>query len=374
MSDQAQATTPVRAAVWEKTNEPLAIRDLQLEDPRANEVQVRMVATGVCHTDAVVRDGWMPTEPNIVLGHEGAGIVEKVGEGVTHVVPGDHVVLAVNSCGACDNCWNGHPTACVNMYVHNFAGGRPDGSSAFSDADGNPVRSHFFGQSSFATLANASVRSVVKIADDLPLELAGPLGCGIQTGAGAVLNILKTRPGGSFVVFGAGAVGLSALMAAVANRAGTVIAVDMVDSRLELAKELGATHVISPGREDSVARIQEITGGGVETALDTTGNDAVFQQMIASLGMAGHAGALGAAKAGAQGVFDLPGALARGIRITWVVEGDSVPQTFIPELIALHKAGDFPFDRLVRTYAFDDLGTAFADSESGEVLKPVVVF
>ncbi|MGO1410800.1 MAG: NAD(P)-dependent alcohol dehydrogenase [Microbacterium sp.] len=366
--------TPVRAAVFEKVGEPLAIRDLVLEEPRANEVQVRMVATGVCHTDAVVRDGWMPTDPNFVLGHEGAGVVEKIGPGVTHVAPGDHVVLTVNSCGACQNCWSGHPAYCADIFIHNFAGGRPDGSTAFSDAEGEPVRSHFFGQSSFATLTNAASRSVVKIPDDFPLEIAGPLGCGVQTGAGAVLNVLQPRPGGTFVVFGAGAVGLSALMAAVANRAGTVIAVDMVDSRLELATELGATHVINPGREDSVARIHEITGGGVQTALDTTGNDRVFAQMIDSLAVAGHAGALGAAKADAKGVIDLPSALARGIRLTWIVEGDAMPQTFIPELIALNRAGQFPFERLVRSYAFDDLVTAFADSESGEVLKPVVAF
>lgn len=373
MGDDANGTA-VRAAVFERLGEPLAIRDLVLSEPRANEVQVRMVATGVCHTDAVVRDGWIPTEPNLVLGHEGAGIVEKVGEGVTHVAPGDHVVLTVNSCGACDSCWNGHPTYCANSYVHNFAGGRPDGTSAFADAEGGEVRSHFFGQSSFATVTNASARSVVKIPEDFPLEFAGPLGCGVQTGAGSVLNILKPRPGGSFVVFGAGAVGLSALMAAVANRAGTVIAVDTVGSRLELARELGATHVINGRDEDATARILEITGGGVQTALDTTGNDVVFGQMIDSLAVAGHAGALGAAKADAKGVIDLPTALSRGIRITWIVEGDAVPQTFIPELIALNRAGHFPFDRLVRTYPFDDLGTAFADSESGEVLKPVVVF
>lgn len=364
----------VKAAVYEKTGEPLQIRSLELDEPRANEVQVRITATGVCHTDAVVRDGWMPTEPPMVLGHEGAGVVEKVGPGVSHLAPGDHVVLSVNSCGTCEQCLQGHPAYCLNIYVHNFAGGRPDGSTAFADADGAPVKSHFFGQSSFAEVVNASVRSVVKIPDDFPLELAGPLGCGIQTGAGAVLNVLRPAAGGSFVVFGAGAVGLSALMGAVANRVGTIIAVDMVDSRLELAKELGATHVINGGTEDAVERILEITGGGVQTALDTTGNARVFQQMINALAVAGHAGALGASKAGSEGVIDLPAALARGIRVTWIVEGDAVPQLFIPELIALHRAGHFPFDKLIRTYPFDEINSAFADSESGEVLKPIVVF
>ncbi|WP_159501377.1 NAD(P)-dependent alcohol dehydrogenase [Microbacterium sp. 18062] len=363
----------VKAAVVEELGKPLEIRQLQLDEPQANEVQVRIVATGVCHTDAVVRDGWMPTRPPIVLGHEGAGVVEKVGAGVDHLRPGDHVVLSVNSCGTCRSCLSGHPAACVNIFAHNFAGSRIDGTTAYSYADGTPVKSHFFGQSSFSERVNASVRSVVKIPEDFPLELAGPLGCGIQTGAGAVLNVLRPGPGGTFVVFGAGAVGLSALLGAVASRVGTIIAVDVNDDRLALATELGATHVINGMNEDAVARVLDLTGGGVQTALDTTGNARVFRQMIDSLAMSGHAGALGAAAAGSEGVIDLPGALARGIRITWIVEGDAVPQLFIPELIALHRAGDFPFDRLIKTYAFDDINTAFADSESGEALKPVVL-
>ncbi len=364
----------IKAAVVEEFGKPLQIRDLEIGEPEANEVQVRIVATGVCHTDAVVRDGWMPTQPPIVLGHEGAGIVERIGPGVSHLQPGDHVVLSVNSCGTCAQCLTGHPSYCQNLYVHNFAGGRPDGTTAFSYPDGSPVKSHFFGQSSFAELVNASVRSVVKIPEDFPLELAGPLGCGIQTGSGAVLNVLKPGPGGSFVVFGTGAVGLSALLAAVASRVGTIIAVDINDGRLALATELGATHVINSAKEDAVARILEITGGGTQTALDTTGNARVFRQMIDAVAPSGHAGALGASKAGSEGVIDLPSALARAIKITWVVEGDSVPQLFIPELIALNRAGAFPFDKLVKTYPFDELNTAFADSESGEVLKPVVVF
>lgn len=365
----------VRAAVVEEIGKPLEIRELSIDEPRANEVQVRMVATGVCHTDAVVRDGWIPTSGlPIVLGHEGAGVVEKVGAAVSHLQPGDHVVLSVNSCGACRSCFRGHPAYCENIYVHNFAGGRPDGSTAFASEDGSPALSHFFGQSSFASVVNASVRSVVKIPDDFPLELAGPLGCGIQTGAGAVLNVLRPAPGGSFVVFGAGAVGLSAVLGAVANRVGTIIAVDVNDERLRLATELGATHVINGANEDAVARIHDLTGGGVQTALDTTGVAAVFRQMVDSLGVAGHAGALGASAAASEGIIDLPTALSRGIRITWIVEGDAVPQLFIPELIALHRAGHFPFDRLVKTYPFDEINTAFADSESGEVIKPVVVF
>ena len=265
--------TPVRAAVFEKVGEPLAIRDLVLEEPRANEVQVRMVATGVCHTDAVVRDGWMPTDPELRARARGR---RRRGEDRT----GRHARRARRPRRAhreqlrCVPELLERTSGVLRRHLHPQLRRRPprwvDG---LLRRRGRTGAFAFFGQSSFATLTNAASRSVVKIPDDFPLEIAGPLGCGVRTGAGAVLNVLQPRPGGTFVVFGAGAVGLSALMAAVANRAGTVIAVDMVDSRLELATELGATHVINPGREDSVARIHEITGGGVQTALDTTGND-----------------------------------------------------------------------------------------------------
>jgi aryl-alcohol dehydrogenase len=366
-------TTRIRAAVAESVGEPLVIRELDLDEPRANEVRVRMVATGVCHTDAVVRDGVIPTTFPIVLGHEGAGVVEAVGPGIEHLAAGDHVVLTVGSCGVCAQCLHGHPGTCADSYRHNFAGGRVSGGSALAGPDGGAVSSHFFGQSSFAERANVHVRSVVKVPDDIPLERLGPLGCGVQTGAGSVLNVLQPRPGDSVAVFGAGAVGMSAVLAAVSARAGTVVAVDVVDSRLEFARAHGA-HAVDARTEDVVARVQELTGGGAQHALDTTGNPAVFAQMIESLGAAGHAGAVGAAAAGSEGVIALPTALSRGIRVTWIVEGDAVPQTFIPELIALWQAGDFPFDELVETYPFDELQAAFDDSESGRVLKPVVVF
>jgi len=366
--------TKVKAAVATTIGEPLTVTTINLDEPRAGEVQVRMVATGVCHTDAVMRDGWIPTTMPVVLGHEGAGIVEKVGPGVTHVSPGDHVVLSVNSCGSCAACLSGHPAYCAQQYATNFAGARLDGSTAFSDDEGNPISSHFFGQSSFAELTNVSARSVVKVPDDVPLDLLGPLGCGIQTGAGAVLNVLRPAATDSLVVFGTGAVGMSAIMAAAATRVGTIIAVDIVPARLEAALELGATHTINSAEEDAVERIREITGGGTSHAVDTTGNKVVFKQLVDTLAMGGHAGAIGASAPGSEGIVDLPNALARGISITWIVEGDAVPQTFIPELIALYRAGDLPFDKMVKTYAFDDINTAFAESENGSVLKPIVRF
>jgi aryl-alcohol dehydrogenase len=363
-----------RAAVTPAEGVPFTFEELELDEPRADEVQVQLVAAGVCHTDAVVRDGWIPTTFPVVLGHEGAGVVQKLGAGVTHLAVGDHVVLSFGSCGNCTSCLGGHPAYCVHSYDENFAGSRGDGSDAFAREDGTAVTSHFFGQSSFSEVSNVSARSVVKVADDVPLQLLGPLGCGIQTGAGAVLNILRPPTGASIVIFGTGAVGMSAVLAAVVSHAETIIAVDVLDSRLEFARELGATHVINGRNEDVVARIREITGGGVQFALDTTGNSVVFRQMIDSLGYHGHAAILGAAKPGSEGTIDLSTSLALAISITTVIEGDSVPQTFIPELISLYKKGLFPFDRLIKTFPFDDINQAFEASETGVVLKPVVIF
>lgn len=364
----------VKAAVATVKEQPLEIVELEVDDPRADEVQVRMVATGVCHTDAIVRDQWYPVPLPAVLGHEGAGIVERVGAGVTSVQPGDHVVLSFASCGVCASCQKGHPAYCVEFYQRNFGGTRPDESTVFTDPDGAPVSSHFFGQSSFASVSNVAERSVVKVSPDAPLDLLGPLGCGVQTGAGAVLNVLRPGPGSTFVLFGTGAVGLSGLLAAVAAGATTVIAVDIVDSRLEFAKTVGATHTINSKNEDPVARIKEITGGGADFALDTTGNKFVFRQMVDSLGLLGHGALVGAAKPGTESPVDIGSSLLSGAKVSFVIEGDAVPQEFIPRLIAMHAAGKFPFDKLVKHYDFDDINQAFEDSESGRTLKPVLRF
>ena len=367
-------STTVTAAVATAPKTPLDIRQLELDDPRPGEVQVRIVASGVCHTDAIVRDQWYPTPLPAVLGHEGAGIVEKVGAGVTSVKPGDHVVLAPASCGVCTQCLSGHPAYCENFYDLNFGGARTDGSTAFSD-EGTAVSSNFFGQSSFASTTNTNERNIVKVPESTPLELLGPLGCGVQTGAGAVLNVLKPGPGSTIAIFGTGAVGMSAMLAAIASGVTTVIMVDIVDSRLEFATELGATHTVNSKATDPVEAIREITGGrGVEYAVDTTGNKFVFPQMLASLGILGHGALVGAAALGTESPFDIGTLLLTGLKLSLVIEGDSVPQQFIPRLINLYEQGKFPFDRLIKQYPFAEINQAFEDSEVGVTLKPVVVF
>jgi aryl-alcohol dehydrogenase len=264
--------TPARridAAVLRRSDEQLLIETLELEGPRDDEVLVRLVAAGICRTDVDLCDEWAATSGPVVLGHEGAGVVEQVGRKVTRVRRGDHVLLSYQSCGHCRACRRGHPTACAQFDALNFGFQREDGSNAL-EASG--VRGHLFGQSSFATYALATERNIVKVARQLPLAVLAPLGCGIQTGAGTVMNSLRIRNGSSIAVFGTGSVGLAAVMAARYVGAKPIIGVDIIPKRLGLARELGATHTINSERVDISSRIREITGGGVDYVLEVTGD------------------------------------------------------------------------------------------------------
>jgi aryl-alcohol dehydrogenase len=363
----------IKAAVAVAPEKPLEITELDLDEPRDGEVRVRMVASGVCHTDAIIRDQWYPTPLPAVLGHEGAGVVEALGAGVTGFALGDPVLMSFNHCGRCANCAGGRPGYCADFYARNFGGRRPDGSSAFR-AGGAVVSSHFFGQSSFASHANVPVASLVTVPAIAPLEVLAPLGCGIQTGAGAVLNSLNPPAGATITVFGAGAVGLSAVLAARIAACTTIIAVDRHRTRLELARELGATHVVHAGTEDVPTRIREITKGGTQYALETTGVPEVFTAMTESLAVLGVGGVVGAAALGTTAAFPIGNLLPVGVTVKMIVEGDSLPSSFIPRLIALREAGLFPFDQLVRSYPFEQINDAFEDSVRGDTIKPVIVF
>lgn len=347
---------------------PFTIERVQLQLPRADEVLVRIVAAGVCHSDLVVRD--YRVEP-MVLGHEGAGVVEAVGSDVTAVQPGDHVVLSYLSCGACPKCRSGRPAYCDVMPLLNYSGGRADGSSALSQ-DGKRIDGHFFSQSCFATSVIANERNTVKVADDLPLELLGPLGCGVQTGAGAVLNVLRPQPGSSIVVFGTGAVGLSAVMAARLAGCTTIIGVDVHPDRLALARELGATDVVEASTESLATVLADRTNGGPDFTIDTTGDAGVLRTAVEVLAISGVCGYLGAPhQPGAEVSLDMHRVLA-GRTLRGICEGDSVIHTFIPELIEHFRAGRLPIDRMVKFYALDEINEACAASQRGEVVKPIL--
>ncbi len=361
----------ITAAVVRAPSGAFDLETLNLEEPRAGEVLVRVVATGVCHTDMVMRDQHLPTPQPVVLGHEGAGVVERVGSGVTKVAVGDHVVMTFNSCGKCPSCWEHAPTYCHEFFPRNFMGGREDGSSGLSRGE-EVIHGNIFGQSSFATYALCHERNAVKVDRDAPLERLGPLGCGVMTGAGAIMNALKVPAGRSLVVFGAGAVGLSAVMAAKAVDAGPIIAVDINPERLALALELGADHALNPVEGDVIEKIQAITGTGANYAIDTTANLKVMRQAVDCLGPRGVCGLVGASKPGDELPLDAVSVMSGGKVVRGVVEGDADPDVFIPKLIALHQAGRFPFDRLIRFYPLSQINQAVADGESGRVIKPVV--
>lgn len=367
----------IKAAVLHAPERALTIETLELEPPRDDELRVRLVATGVCHTDISMVGRPFPVAQPIVLGHEGAGIVEAVGRHVRKVQPGDRVVLSFNSCGQCPSCQAHAPSYCHDFAATNFVGLRPDGSAALS-LQGAPVRHNFFGQSSFATHCLCTETNVVKVPDAVPdevFEYLGPLGCGIQTGAGAVINVLKPQMGQSLVVFGAGAVGLAGLMAARAIGVGTLIAVDRVAERLALACELGATHTIDATQvQDVPARIREITGKGADFSLDTTGVPAVTRQAIDALGPRGMCGFVGGAAVGAQVAVDVRDMMIQGKTLRGIVEGDANAEVFIPAMIDMHLQGRFPFDKLVRMYPFEQVNEAMADSRSGRTVKPVLRF
>ncbi|PAE17746.1 aryl-alcohol dehydrogenase [Virgibacillus sp. 7505] len=343
---------------------------LQLDEPKADEVLVRIVASGVCHTDATVLDGSLPVPYPAVLGHEGSGIVERVGSNVTTVEPGDHVVLGFSYCGHCDNCLEGNAGGCENMMELNFAGKNKYGVSPIHKEEQEV--SQFFGQSSFATYSTVDEKNVVKIDKEADLRLLGPLGCGLMTGSGTVLNSLAPEAGTSFVVFGTGAVGLSGMMAAKIAGCYPIIAVDIHDSRLELAKELGATHTINSKNEDAAEKIKEITGKGAHYSLETTGVPEVTLAAIRCLRVKGECATVAVGKRDL--IINVTNEImTKAVTLKGVVEGDAVPQLIIPKLVKFYQNGQFPFDKLVKFYEMDDIQQAFEDSANGSTIKPILI-
>ncbi len=357
----------IKAAVTHDKGDEFKIESVKLAEPKLDEIRVKIVAVGVCHTDVVAREEGLAPYP-IVLGHEGSGVVEAVGEGVSEIAVGDHVVLSFAHCGHCNNCLTGHPSVCKTFNELNFGGAMDDGSHRLSQ-QGEDLAT-FFGQSSFATHAVAKAKNAVKVDPEVDLALLGPLGCGIQTGAGTVLNRLKPDFGSSIVIYGAGAVGLSALMAAKIIGCQQIIAVDVHDNRLDLAKELGATHTLNSKNADIVKEVQTITNGGSHCAVETTGVPEVVKQALAALKPLGTLAIVGVTP---EVTFNIQEELmAEGKSIIGVVEGDSIPKVFIPQLVAYYKNGQFPFDKLVKFYDFEQITEAFADSAEGSTIKPIL--
>ncbi|MBN1833273.1 MAG: NAD(P)-dependent alcohol dehydrogenase [Deltaproteobacteria bacterium] len=365
----------IKAAVVREPSSPFVIEELELDEPRDNEILVRMVGTGLCSTDLTAQHGHLPVKFPGVFGHEGAGIVEKVGSQIKTVQPGDHVTMSYTSCGICNSCIKGHPTHCDHFFPFNFLlGGRPDGSPTMRKGD-EIIFGGFFGQSSFATYALATERNTVKVPKDVPIEMLGPLGCALQTGAGGVFYSLEVKPGSSIAIFGGtGSVGVSAIMAAVVSGATKIIVVSRSDKKMKRTEQFGATHFVNSGKCDPVEEIKKITGGvGIDYSVECTARPEILRQAVDCLAMGGKCGLIGAAPMGTEVTFDMQ-TLLDGRSVMGIVEGDAVSGILIPKLIELYKQGRLPFDKMIEYYPFDQINQAVEDLQSGKVIKAVLKF
>jgi aryl-alcohol dehydrogenase len=361
----------ITAAVVFEKNGPFKIEQIDLCDPRDDELLIKIAASGMCATDMHGRDAYYPTQFPKIFGHEGAGIVRAVGNAVTEFKLGDHVVMAYPWCGECPNCRSHRQTYCLNANKLKHGGTRADGSTLHSQ-NGKPVYGAFFQQSSFGNFTIANERYAVKVRKEVPLTHVAALACGGQTGAGAVLNVMQPAPGDSFVLFGVGAVGLSGLMAAKIAGCDPIIAVDVHEHRLKLARELGATHTINhSGQQSVVAEIKKITGLGARHTLETSAIASVFREAVEALMPAGQCVLLGSARAGTEVSFETP-FLQNGRVVRGVIQGDSVPKRFLPALVDHIAEGRFPVERMITYYDLADINRAASESAAGKTIKPVL--
>jgi aryl-alcohol dehydrogenase len=360
----------ITGAVVREKSGPFIIEELDLDEPRENEVLVEIVGSGVCHTDILYRDQSYPIPLPVVLGHEGSGIVRQIGSHVSKVSPGDHVILTFSYCGTCASCRKGFPAYCLNFPSYNLCGTRTDGSTTMQKGQ-ELVYGCFLSQSSFASHVLATERNTVKVRDDVPLELLGPLGCSIQTGAGGVINSLHAEAGSSIAIFGIGPVGLAAVMAAVVCGCTIIIVVDFNNERLQFAEQLGATHTINPSQNDPVEAIHDITSSGVDYSLDCVGIPEVSRQAVDSLTVLGVSGLIGGSPVGTQVTLDMNNVLS-GRAFRGIIMGDSIPDIFIPRLIELFRAGRFPIDRLIKFYNLKEINEAVTDAGNGLILKAIL--
>lgn len=356
------------AAVLEQPGQPFVITPVDLDDPRPDEVLVRLVSAGVCGTDLEFATFFSTP---VVLGHEGAGVVEQIGSRVTAVRPGDHVAMSFTSCGTCSLCRTGTPSYCRSFNALNMSGRRPDGTTAIH-RDGIEINGHFFGQSSFATHAVVPERAVVQIDPALELTRVGPFGCGFQTGAGGVLNVLQPRPGASIAIFGAGAVGAAAIIAAALSNCATIVAVDISESKLAAATGFGATHTVHSLSTDTAAELAAIVPEGFEFVIDTTGREDVLRTAVEALGPLGRAGVIGIGPSESMS-FEWRSIL-NGRTVTGIISGASLPQLFLPRLLDLYAAGRFPVDRMYTYFPFEKINDAVDAVRSGAAAKAVLTF
>lgn len=364
----------IHAVIASEEHKSFSYEEVEIDDPRDDEILVKIKAVGLCHTDVIARDGLYQLGKDSVLGHEGAGIVEKIGASVTKVKPGDRVSISFRSCGHCQKCESSDAAYCTDFVNMNIIGSRLDGSSALKKGS-NELASNFFGQSSFASYALTYETNIVVLPDDIPFEIAAPLGCGVQTGAGTVIRSLVCEAGSSLIVTGCGTVGLSAVMAGKIQGCAQIIAIEPVEARRNLALELGATHIIDPiEHEDFEEAVRKIVPSGVNYAVDTTGRAATLQNLTRCFTTKGTLALVGMPKSLDDDVtFTGFQFLASGLTIKGIIEGDSHPDIFIPQLMDYFKAGQLPVDKLIKTYPLSQIDKAVHDHHSGSGIKAVLI-
>ena len=363
------------AAVLYEVGKKFEIRDVEVASPRAGEVLVRMAAGGVCHSDLHVMTGHLSAPLPAILGHEGAGVIAEVGPGVTSVRTGDHVIpLWRVSCGECEHCTGGRPALCAAGLEVRRSGRLLDGTSRFS-ADGQEIK-HFNGVSTFSAYSVIPERSVLKIPSDLPLDKAALLGCGVITGVGAVFNCAKVRPGASVVVVGTGGVGLNVVQGAALAGAGQIIAVDVLDRKLEFARQFGATHTVNASAGDPVAAVRALTNGrGVDCAFEVIGLPQTMRQAYDCLAKRGMCVVVGVSPFSAEVSVPVMSLVFEERVLTGSIYGSSRPRHDIPMLIDLYRAKKLKLDELLtRSYPFQQINEAYEALERGEVARSVVLY
>jgi len=364
-----------RAAILFEAGQKLEVCEVDVQDPGPGEVRIKLVAAGVCHTDLHVMTGDLSAPLPAILGHEGAGIVSDVGSGVTSVRPGDHVIpLWRLSCGECEYCTGGRPALCPVGTEIRGTGRLLDGTSRFS-LDGKEIK-HFAGVSSFSNYTVLPEGAVLKIPENLPLELAAVLGCAVITGVGAVINAAEVKPGRTVAVFGAGGVGVNVVQGAVLAGAQTIIAVDRFDSRLEKAIEFGATHTVNASEGDVVEKVRDLTGGrGVDYAFEAVGLPVVAQQAYNCLAKRGVAMIVGVPPMASDVTVSSTMLVYEERVLTGSLYGSAAPKTDIPRMIDLYRGGSLKLDELLtHRYPIEEINEAYDALKSGETLRSVVTF
>ena len=362
------------AAVLYAAGTPLRLEQVEVLPPQRGEVLVRIYAGGVCHSDLHVMKGHLPMPKPIILGHEGSGIVEEVGEGVTSVQQGDHVIFIWRvSCGSCDYCSSGRPALCDVGTQVRVTGLMPDGTTRFR-LNGEPIR-HFAGVSSFSELSTMPEAAVLKIPQDFPLDKAALLGCGVITGVGAVANGAKVKVGNSVAIFGCGGIGLNAVQGARIVGALKIIAVDVMPQKLEYARQMGATHLVDGSKEDSVEVIKKLTGGrGVDYAFEAIGLAKTIEQAFAAIRRGGTTVVIGVTPADVRVSINANEMVYSEKTLMGSVYGSSRPRIDILNLLEMHEAGKLQLDELLtRTYPLEQINEAYAALERGEVARSLVL-